>query len=427
QVNGKTYPAGSYVVKTAQAFRPHILDMFEPQDHPDDFAYPGGPPIPPYDNAGWTLAFQMGVVFDRILDGFDGPFEAIQGLAKAPAGNVAASKGPIAGYLLSHQTNDSFIATNRLLAANEEVYWLSKKFDANGRTYAPGTIFIPAKATTLGKLQKIATDLGLSFDAVTNKPTGDALKLRPLRVALWDRYGGSMPSGWTRWILEQYEFPFTVVYPPTLDEGDLSKKYDVIIFVDGAIPGTETGRRGGGGGGNFGGGNNAENIPEEYRSRMGSVTAAKTIPQLRRFMEQGGTVITIGTSNNLAYHLGLPITSALTEKNAEGVDRPLPRDKFYVPGSVLQVHVDNTNPLAFGMNEKTDVFFDNSPSFRLRTDAGLHGIKPVAWFDTDHPLRRGWAWGQKYLQDSAAVIDANVGSGKLLMFGPEILFRGQPH
>ena len=78
QVAGKTYPAGSYVVKTAQAFRPHVLDMFEPQDHPNDFPYPGGPPTPPYDNAGYTLAFQMGVQFDRILDGFDGPFETIE-------------------------------------------------------------------------------------------------------------------------------------------------------------------------------------------------------------------------------------------------------------------------------------------------------------------------------------------------------------
>ena len=75
--SGKNYPAGSFVVKTAQAFRPHVLDMFEPQDHPDDFAYPGGPPTPPYDSAGWTLAFQMGVEFDRVLDGFDGPFERL--------------------------------------------------------------------------------------------------------------------------------------------------------------------------------------------------------------------------------------------------------------------------------------------------------------------------------------------------------------
>ena len=82
---GKNYPAGSYVVKTAQAFRPHVMDMFEPQDHPNDFPYPGGPPNPPYDITGWTLALQMGVQFDRILDGFDGPFTKINGRASAAA------------------------------------------------------------------------------------------------------------------------------------------------------------------------------------------------------------------------------------------------------------------------------------------------------------------------------------------------------
>ena len=80
-------------MKTAQAFRPHVLDMFEPQDHPNDFAYPGGPPIPPYDSAGWTLAYQMGVKFDRVLDAFDGPFEKVTGVARAAAGDVHRSGG----------------------------------------------------------------------------------------------------------------------------------------------------------------------------------------------------------------------------------------------------------------------------------------------------------------------------------------------
>ena len=76
-VGGKSYPANSYVVKTAQAFRPHVMDMFEPQDHPDDIPYPGGPPTPPYDATGYTLAFQMGVRFDRILEDFSGPFDKL--------------------------------------------------------------------------------------------------------------------------------------------------------------------------------------------------------------------------------------------------------------------------------------------------------------------------------------------------------------
>ena len=101
QVAGKSYPAGSYVVKTAQAFRPHVLDMFEPQDHPNDFAYPGGPPNRPYDITGWTLAMQMGVQYDRVLDGFDGPFTKIKGLLPPPAKSVVGPSNP-AGYLISH-------------------------------------------------------------------------------------------------------------------------------------------------------------------------------------------------------------------------------------------------------------------------------------------------------------------------------------
>lgn len=425
QVGNKTYPAGSYIVKTAQAFRPHVLDMFEPQDHPNDFRYPGGPPIPPYDNAGWTLAYQMGVVFDRILEGFDGPFEKITGLAKPPAGKVTGASNA-AGYLLSPQANDSFIAINRLLASGEEVSRLKQPFTVNGKRYAPGTFFIAARAATLPKLQKLAEEYGLNFDAIAAKPSVASYQLRVPRIGLWDRYGGSMPSGWVRWLLEQYEFPFKVVFPQELDAGDLVSKFDVLIFVDGAIPARD-GQSEGRGETPFGRVPNPENIPAEYRSWLGNVTVAKTVPQLRKFLEAGGTILAIGSSTNLGYHVGVPMVNALMEKLPNGTERPLPREKYYVPGSVLQMRVDNTHPLAYGMGERVDVFFDNSPVFRLQPEAALKGVKPVAWFDSSEPLRSGWAWGQHYLKDGVSVIDATVGKGRLLLFGPEITFRAQPH
>ncbi|MEK6283263.1 MAG: M14 metallopeptidase family protein [Acidobacteriota bacterium] len=426
QVAGKSYPAGSFVIKTDQAFRPHVLDMFEPQDHPDDIPYPGGPPTPPYDSAGWTLAYQMGVVFDRFLEGFDGPFEKVNGLAKPPPGKIGVLSAcpPVAGFLLSHQVNDSFIAINRLLAAGEDVYWLRQPLSANGKTYGPGTIYVSNKSSALPIMQKLAQEFGLNFEGLSAKPQGEALKLKPLRIGLWDRYGGSMPSGWTRFLLEKFEFPFTVVYPATLDAGDLASKFDVLIFVTGGIPARDAREPV----------ENpanaipaAERIPAEYRDRLGNVTVAKTVPQLRRFLEGGGTIISVGTSTTLAYHAGLPIASALTEKLPDGTERALAREKLYIPGSILQVRVDNTNPVAYGINERLDVFFDNSPVFRLRPEAALRGVKPVAWFDTDKPLRSGWAWGQKYLQDGVAIVDAPVGKGRLLLFGPEITFRAQPH
>jgi len=138
-------------------------------------------------------------------------------------------------------------------------------------------------------------------------------------------------------------------------------------------------------------------------------------------------MLAIGSSTSMGFHAGLPITNALMEKHQDGTEKPLPAAKYFVPGSVLQVRVDNTNPLAHGMSEKVDVFFNRSPVFKLKPEAILKGVRPVAWFDSKKPLRSGWAWGQHYLEGGIAVIEANVGQGKLFLFGPEITFRGQPH
>jgi hypothetical protein len=235
EVRGKKYPAGSYVVKSAQPFRAHVLDMFEPQDHPDDFPYPGATPTPPYDAAGWTLAFQMGVRFDRVLDGFDGLFEELKDELPPPPAKVLDTDGAV-GFFLHIRTNDAFRAVNQLLAAGEEVRRLKEYFVAEGIKHPPGMFFVTRKEGTQARLDKIAAALGTRFIGSKKAPGKEAVALRPVRIGLWDRYGGSMPSGWTRWIFEQYEFPFEVVFPQTLDAGNLNSKFDVLVFVDGGIP-----------------------------------------------------------------------------------------------------------------------------------------------------------------------------------------------
>jgi hypothetical protein len=430
-VNGKSYPAGSYVVKSAQPFRAHLMDMFEPQDHPDDIPYPGGPPRAPYDVTGYNIAYSMGIKFDRILDAFDGPFEKIPDLVTPAPGKVAQAPSG-GGYLLSHQVNDAFIAVNRLLKSNEEVYWVKSAFSANGKQHPAGTMFIPAKASTLAIVQKAAADKGLSFDTVSARPTGDAMKLKPVRIGLYDQYGGSMPSGWVRWMFEQYEFPFEVVYPKTLDAGNLIARYDVLVFVDGGIPaapGAGSGRGGGGDTGDVasGRGPDSQSIPAEYRDRLGSTSLATTVPQLKTFMDDGGTILTIGAATSLGYHVGLPIKNALVERVAGFAERPLPNEKFYVPGSILDARVDTSHPLAYGMDERSMIYFDHSPAFRLQPEASLKRVKAVAWIDSPTPLRSGWAWGQQYLDQAVEVIEAPVGKGHLVLFAPEIAWRAQPH
>jgi hypothetical protein len=414
KVGDQSYPAGSLVVKTAQAFRAHVMDMFEPQDHPNDFQYPGGPPNPPYDIAGWTLAYQMGVKFDRILDAFDGPFEKVNGLMKPPEAQVSLATGP-AGYILSHQINNSFIVVNRLLKAGCDVYWLAAPA---GPDPAPGAIWVPASAKAAGIVTAAAKELGVPAQAKAQVPSGNALKLKPVRIGLYDQYGGLAPSGWTRWLLEQFEFPFEVVYPATLDAGDLNAKFDALIFTDGAY---NDGR------GSMRAGPDPSSIPQEFRGWLGRISQEITIPQLKKFAEKGGTIVTIGGSSRMGALLGLPVKNHLVEFGSDGRERTLPREKFYIPGSLLQVDIDNAEPVAYGMPGKADVFFDDSPVFRLEPSAKLANTSPVGWFTGPEPLRSGWAWGQQFLDGGTAFVDSALGSGRVVLLGPEVAFRGQPY
>src|SRR5207244_6373567 len=118
--------------------------------------------------------------------------------------------------------------------------------------------------------------------------------------------------------------------------------------------------------------------PAEFRESLRRLTVAKTVPELKKFVENGRTIPTIGSSTSLGYHLGLPIKNALVEI-VNGVERPLPREKYYVPGSILEARINNANPLAYGMESTAMVFYDESPAFRLLPDAGMKGVHPVAW------------------------------------------------
>jgi hypothetical protein len=413
---GRQYPAGSWVFQMGQAFRAHLLDMFEPQDHPNDFRFPGGPPIPPYDNAGWTLAMQMGVQYDRILEPVTGPFEKIADVTPMVAGTV--TKGG-AGYLVHGSVNDGLTVANRLTKRNVAVFRTTSATTVGGVSYPKGSWFIPAGSAADAIVMQAARDLGVSFAAANERPAVE--RVRPLRVGVWDRYGGAMPAGWTRLILEQFEMPFTTVYAKELDAGNLNRKYDVLLFVDGGIPAA----RGGRGGGMAGGGASAADstlIPREFWPALGNVSVERTVPQLKTFMEAGGRVITIGSSTALAQHLGLPVENHLLDNG-----RPLTNEQYYIPGSLLEVAVDTSHALARGMGARAIVMFDNSPVMTLGADAAAKGVRALATFDTPTPLRSGWAWGQERLQGGVAMAEASVGKGSLVLLGPEVLFRAQPH
>jgi len=411
---GKTYAAGSFVVRADQAFRPHVLDMFEPQDHPQDFAYPGGPPLKPYDITGYTLALQMGVTFDRELDGAPPHFPLVPDVMKAPPGRVTGSGS--AGWVVSHATDNSFTLANRLLKAGVPFYWIKAPVKLGKQALAPGALWIPASAKARGIVTESVGPLGIDAIAVSARPAGGTVMIKNPRIGLVDVYGGSMASGWTRWIFEQFEFPYTKIFPQELDQGDLAKKYDVIVLQSDVLPRTEDGsppRRQ----------PEAADIPAEFRPWLGRITKEKTYPALAAFARAGGTVIAVGNAAAIGPDLGVPVTNVLEPAGADGKPKPLPSSQFYVPGSILTARIDTANPIAYGMPATANLFYYNNPVFTVR-DAS---VAKVSWFYNDDPLVSGWAWGQKLLNGTAPIVAADVGAGHVYLLGAEVTQRAQPY
>jgi len=391
-IGQRHYYAGSFLVRCDQAFRPHILDMFEPQDHPNDLAYPGGPPIPPYDAAGYTLAYQMGVNFERLL----GPPPAgdFEMLSAPITGHGSISAEGKAGYISVGLSNGAYGIAARLLDDGSQV------------SMAPDGMLVLPRGIVESRLLQLAQEAGVEFSRGQTEWGAKSIPLRMPRVALWDRYGGSMPSGWIRWILDQFKIPYTVVFAPQIDAG-LAGKFDCLILPsDAGISDREPREI------------DANTIPEEYRSHLGAMSVAKSVPKLREFLEQGGTILAIGPSTRIAQQLGVNVKNALVDDNGD----PLPRDKFYIPGSVMRIHLDNTQPIAWGMPSDVDVMVENDPAWF----AG-DGVDKIGWYDSDHSLRSGWALGQPYLKNTAAIAHAKIGKGHLYLFSPEITFRGQSY
>jgi hypothetical protein len=209
-----------------------------------------------------------------------------------------------------------------------------------------------------------------------------------------------------------------------------------LILVDGAYGaparGGPDGARAGGGdqpeeAGTAAANQNGRPDSDPYRNQRGTIATARTVPQLKAFLEEGGTILAIGSSTRLGRELGLSLSNHLAEVDKNGSEQPLPAEKFYVPSSVLRMRVDPASALAWGLGDEADVMFSASPTFRLTTGFEAAHLRPVAWFDTRAPLRSGWAWGQEHLDGGLAIIDAQVGKGRLALFGPQVLFRGQSH
>lgn len=448
---GKQYPAGSWVIKTAQPYGAFAKTMLEKQDYPDLRLFPGGPPEPPYDVTGHTLWMLMGVDVDAVEQPFETALELQKTIVPVAAAVPARAKG---AYLIGPESYGIFKVITELQKANVPTFRAAQAFESpstgSGQavTFAPGTLVIPPTAAAQKVVEHAAKTLGIPVFAADRAPAIDGFRLKPgTKVGLY-KGANNMPSGWMMWILEQYGISYEIVKAPDF-QGDLNAKFDVILLPAGIsrqriVNGLDMKR----------------NDPAEWGWAAG--VGDEGWKKLRGFVENGGTLLAIGSAVETARDLlDLPIEKALPEAPprfgpgaqqtstrqvpASDVDKALkdaftspaqlmhvlrdrvadPENLFYCPGSLLMNEFDPANPVAWGMPAKWPVFFETDQAYRLRPGFGIE-TAVAARYPRENILQSGWLLGEEYLKDQANVVSFRIGKGFVVTYGSQVDFRAQP-
>ena len=414
---GVDYPAGSFVISLAQPKMGLIRNLMGRTFFPDNaWTRNGdGTPIRPYDMSTDTMDEFMGVRADPLDEPVDmtnlkkltGPVE--------PAGKVSEGN---AGYVIDGRLNNGFKAVNELLAAGASV----SRVDQPQPGLRVGD-FIVAKGAAVGP---IAKETGVSFTALNAAPkAGTTHEVKKLRIGLRQRYsGGNIDEGWTRWLVEDFKFPYTSLMDKDIKAGNLIDKYDVIVIPDDSVamitgagvaaPAAAGGGRGGrgGGGGDFGG---AANYPPEYRAGIGN----EGVAALKEFVNKGGTLVALGGASEFAigqFSLGLRNSLA-----------SLSTKDFWCPGSTLRLDIDNTQPSAYGMPSRAfGVFLQGNMAFDLSNTAN-ENYHVIARYADREILQSGWLVGEQNLSKKAAMVAAGVGKGHVIVVGFRTQHRAQTY
>jgi hypothetical protein len=389
----KEYPAGTYVILMSQAYRPFLLDILGPQAYPDRRQYPGGPPERAFDVTGWTLPYQMGVQAVPVTAPFEAALKPVD-KAELPAGKVSGEGN---GFILDHSVLDSFKAVNRLLAEGYSVRWATRSFLANGKSYPAGAILVSGSGIAQ-KVRSLAEELSLQIQAGSSP--GDSMELKPLKLGLYQPWTADMDEGWTRWIFDTWEFPYTVIHNEDIRNGQLRKSFDVITLTSIPLRRLMEGHKEG-------------TVPSPYAGGIGN----QGLAALLEFVKDGGTLITLNASAELALtHFKVPL------KNVADDLSPM---EFYCPSTLLKVDVDNTHPIAYGMEDAAAVMFNDSPVFALNPDIEKSGapessapdLKVVVRYPGSNPFMSGFLLGEKVLYEKPALVDVSFGKGKIIIFG----------
>ena len=402
------YPEGTDIILMAQPFRAYAKTLLETQDYPVRRLTPGAQVDRPYDVAGWTLPLQMNVKVDRIEQFFEPPpTTRLERAEIAPARVWGETRKPTA-YVIDGRGNGASLAINRLQKAGARVSWLASAIDIQGYSYQPGALVVAEGKGVRDAVGAVARDLGLRVTGLAGRLPADARPLGRARIALYKPWVESIDEGWTRWLLEQYEFAFENISDADVRRGGLRARFDAIVIPDHSAERLLTGHPAG-------------TMPPEYVGGLGIEGAE----MLRQFVVGGGTLVTLDSASELAVDLlSAPVTD---------VTRGLPPSEFFCPGSVIKLELE-ADPLTYGVPRETAGFCAFNSAFDLlpAASAAAAGGPPatariVARYARSGVLLSGWLEGERVIAGKGAMVEITSGQGRAVLFAFRPQHRGQSH
>lgn len=397
------FSAGTYVIPAAQPYRAFLLTMLRPQRYPEVIPHRGGPILPPYDVASWSLPIAMGVEVEEARE----PVEAETVKLDAPLWPGGPLEPAAGGYLISRRADSAFRAINRLLQKkNRKLYALPGSEASAG--VAPGDFFLPPKSVPLAELSRLSQELHVPVQGLGSPPTGDAYRVRPITVGLYKPWVASMDEGWTRFVLESYEFAVQTLHNDDLRSGKFKDSVDVVLLPDVDADVLRQGQSSP---------DERSPYPSEYSGGIGTEGGSA----LADWVRKGGTAVALDSSGEyLIDLLDLPVEDVLADSG---------RPELVCPGSMLRIHVDTRHPLGYGLRPEEAAYFANSPAFRTRVPDSRFRRRVVARYPDDEKdiLVSGYLKGGERLERRAAVVEVEVDRGRVVLLGFRAQHRAQPH
>ncbi len=425
--DGVSHKQGTWVIPMNQPFSRFVKAIFEEQAYPDLTKYPNlwqgivRPQnladifLPPYDIAGWTLPYQMGV---NVLAA-NSPLEAsLVSIQKAALPETKVAGKANYAYLISSRTNNSFVAVNRILKKGGQVFRIKESLKIGDQSYPPGTFVVPCQGVSGSFMDSLVEELNLSIKGIEKHLNTTLFSIKEPRVALYQSWTASTDEGWTRWLLEQYEFPFVNIHDAEVRAGNLKARFDTLI-----IPSMSTGA--------IVNGHEIGTMPSRY---LGGITGAG-VRNIKKFVEDGGILVALNSACLFALEeLGLPVNDALKNLRSSGrrydpeeaESRPGP-PKFACPGSILRMEFDTRHPVAYGMPEEGYGMFYRSAAFDILPTFEEKPAVAISKYSQADLLMSGYLLGEQYLHNKASAADVPLGEGRVILLGFAVQNRGQTH